>query len=197
MAFPNSVGSRGSAEWMKSWVICIVDMGMAMTKIKALDPQEIGKTFPIQVRFETSKAFYFEYLLMIVVFTDDWRVRTKTSNHSFLLDVYSQKCRSTETPQEASWLLPHALHSKHAETGLVVQEIRTHQWRPPIWPRCFVLCDCCFLGVCSVLSSFPHGPSQATISSPHIISDFRTGQSPRGGAWFLNPKAHYHLSIHS
>lgn len=51
--------------------MCIVDKGMAMTRIKALDPQEIGKIFPIQVRFETSKVFLFEYLLMIVVFTDD------------------------------------------------------------------------------------------------------------------------------
>lgn len=94
--------------------MCIVDKGMAMTRIKALDPQEIGKIFPIQVRFETSKAFLFEYLLMIVVFTDDWTIRTKTSNHSFLLDVYSQECWPTETPQEVTWLLPRALHSKHA-----------------------------------------------------------------------------------
>lgn len=46
-------------------------MGMVMTRIKALDPQENGKIFPIQARFEISKAFFFEYLLMIVVFTDD------------------------------------------------------------------------------------------------------------------------------
>ena len=51
--------------------MCIVYKGTVMTRIKALDPQEVGKTFPIQVRFETSKAFFFEYLLMIVVFTDD------------------------------------------------------------------------------------------------------------------------------
>lgn len=51
--------------------MCIVDMGKAMKRIKALDPQEIGKTFPIQVKFKTSKAFFFEYLLMTVVFTDD------------------------------------------------------------------------------------------------------------------------------
>lgn len=88
--------------------MCIVDMGTVMTRIKALDPQENGKIFPIQARFEISKAFFFEYLLMI----EQWEQKLATSASSWMFTARNVGLQR---------LLPCAPHSKHVETGLVVQ----------------------------------------------------------------------------